>query len=171
LQIAAGAWASKTREVSRVAQRRLIDQLRRLGNYADVILLDVGCGNDEGTLHYWQAADRVLLVTTPDSVAVMDAYAAIKVATMHDVMTDVELIVNQTVDAAQAASVQRRIDHSCQRFLGLHVTLAGDVPLDAQLAHAARQQNLLALSPDASRAVQSIEELVAERDFAGLAAA
>jgi flagellar biosynthesis protein FlhG len=172
LQIAAGAWGTGDhQEIAPAAQRRLIDQLRRLGNFADVIVLDVGCSHGLAALEYWRCAECVLLVTTPDPIAVMDAYAAVKIATTHDVATDIELVVNQTENGAQGTNVHERIDLSCQRFLGVHVAFAGDVPFDPRLTQAAREQNLLALPPETSPAAQALEFFAAERNFAALAAA
>lgn len=158
VQIVGGARPSlDARDVSFSEQRRLLGELRRLGTYADAIVLDVGSTRNEQGLNYWQAADRVLLVTTPHAAAVMDAYAAIKMAKMNEVTVDAEIFVNQTENEEQGASVHQRIEQSCVRFLGTHVALAGDLPLDPRLKLAARQQQMLALTPETSVTVQAME--------------
>src|SRR6186997_2625784 len=60
------------------AQERLVAQLEGLGPHADYVLLDAGSGSGRVMRRFWEAADAVLLVTHPDDVAVMDAYAVIK---------------------------------------------------------------------------------------------
>ncbi|MGC3971163.1 MAG: P-loop NTPase [Pirellulales bacterium] len=60
------------------AQDRLLTQLESLGPHADVIVIDAGSGSGRAMKRFWDAADLVLLVSHPDTVAVMDAYAAIK---------------------------------------------------------------------------------------------
>lgn len=113
------------------AQGRLLRELRTLAGRADVVLLD--CGNSDGEVvgRFWQAADEILLVTTPDSVAVMDCYATLKRLTAAEDELSIQLIINRSPDRATAEDVHRRIDNSCRRFLGLGVELLGHVPPDA----------------------------------------
>ena len=66
-------------DVSPAAQERFVRQLRGLGAHADFVILDVGSGLSRVVRSFWRAADCVLLVTTPELVSVMDAYASIKV--------------------------------------------------------------------------------------------
>src|SRR5204863_164298 len=62
-------------------------------------------------------------------LAVMDTYALIKtLISRYAAHRQVSLVVNQSPDAATSADVHRRIDQSCQRFLGLTVDFAGGVP-------------------------------------------
>ena len=46
----------------------------------DVIVVDAGSGLTPWTRRFWLRAQLVLLVTTTDDAAVMDAYAAIKLS-------------------------------------------------------------------------------------------
>ena len=115
-------------EYSVTAQRRLLRQLRSLGRHADIVLLDAGNSSSEVMRRFWQAADEVLLVTTPESVAVMDCYATLKRLAIDAAKFSIRLIVNKTADRTTAEDVHRRINTSCQRFLGLGVGLLGHVP-------------------------------------------
>ena len=141
IQVAAGAWASPYSQQTRPqAQHRLIDQLGRLGGHVDLILLDVGCDAQDVAQCYWQAADRILLVTTPDSVAIMDAYAAVKVAGTQCIEPQIEVVFNQLSPEDDAAELYGRIDRSCQRFLGFDVHLGGAIPRDGQVPLALRRR-------------------------------
>ena len=54
--------------------------------------------------HFWRAADEVVLVTSPDSVAVMDAYAAVKTHLRRGSQPPrVATLVNQATDPLVAA--------------------------------------------------------------------
>ena len=129
-----GLWApGGTSSFSESTQLRLLKQLRSLGRHADIVLLDVGSGSNEVVRHFWQAADNVVLVTTPDSVAVMDCYATIKTLLAGDTNDTLQLIVNRTPDENTAADVQQRIDQSCRRFLGMPIHFLGYVPDDASI--------------------------------------
>lgn len=119
------------------SQERFIADLRSLGMHADVALLDVGSACDAVSHRFWQAADEVLLVTTPDPVAVLDAYAAVKSFWTGGGMTPVASLVNQATDDAEATSVHERLRQACRRFLGAELAEAGTVPADSSLAYAA----------------------------------
>lgn len=77
--VLAGQWAAE-RSPDRSARSldRLIEQLQTLDVHADSLVIDGGCGASNWTRRLWQESDLVLLATTPDDMAVMDAYATIK---------------------------------------------------------------------------------------------
>jgi len=172
IRIAPGAWAAPTSMAARpAAQRRLIDQLRGFHEQADFVLLDLGCDTSEAAQRYWQAADCVLLVTTGDSVAVMDAYAAVKVAGANCVDPRIIVVVNQLQAEQDAADVHWRIDRSCRRFLGFDVAHGGGVPFDRNVPEALRTRTPLQThAPDCPAAAalgeiaNSLRQMVAQRD-------
>jgi flagellar biosynthesis protein FlhG len=79
VQIVPGSWAGEDlTEASPPAQQRFIRQLRGLGAHAEYVIIDAGSGLNRVVQTFWRSADAVLLVTTPDLVSVMDAYAQSK---------------------------------------------------------------------------------------------
>jgi flagellar biosynthesis protein FlhG len=159
IQVLPGVWApGPLTDCSEKAQRRLIDQLRTLGRHADVVILDVGNQPSEFVLRFWEAASEIVLVSTADSISVMDTYATIKTLAPsgHAVM---RLLVNQAAAAHEAVDVHRRIDQSCQRFLGREVGLLGFVPPDEQVAAAARAGVPVVLASPACPATREIERV------------
>jgi flagellar biosynthesis protein FlhG len=118
------------------AQERFIADLERMGPHADVALVDVGSACDAVAHRFWQAADEVLLVTTPDPVAVLDTYAAVKSYWATGGATQIASVVNQVSDGAEAAEVHERLRQACRRFLAADLSQAGSVPADKALAHA-----------------------------------
>src|SRR5688572_17330968 len=69
--------------LSDVARQRIVDALAELGERADVILIDTGAGISPNVLAFTRAADKVLIVTTPEPTAITDAYAVVKVLSRH----------------------------------------------------------------------------------------
>jgi flagellar biosynthesis protein FlhG len=110
------------------SQARLISDLRSPDHRADVVVIDAGCGSTASARRYWQAADLVVAITSPDIVALMDLYAAIKIATEGRASTPIAIVVNRAKGEAEAADVQGRLLRACQRFLGLSVACAGWLP-------------------------------------------
>jgi flagellar biosynthesis protein FlhG len=130
IQILPGVWsATMVPDCSPAAQNRLLRELDCLGRHADFVVLDVGSGLNHVLRRFWHAADSVLLITTPDRMAIVDAYAAIKVLGAPRSDLHVELLVNRA-DADTAAATHRRMDHACQRFLKRRLELAGHIGID-----------------------------------------
>jgi flagellar biosynthesis protein FlhG len=164
LQIIAGWRAAEPRGgiPERVSQR-VVRQFQSLAPHVDWVVVD--CGHESRSLvsEFWSAAEQVLLVTSPDAVAVMDSYSLVKTLLSRQSLAEpLALVVNQADDEASAADVHRRIDQSCQRFLGVSLDFAGDLPGDPAAVPAARGPLPLALRSPESPLAQSIQQL-AER--------
>jgi flagellar biosynthesis protein FlhG len=95
-----------------------------------VIALDAGSGGHEVLRRFWRAADEVLLVTTPDPQAVMDAYAAIKRLAGDNPTAVLRLLVNRATHPSVAKDVHQRICEASERFLELALGLLGSIPND-----------------------------------------
>ena len=79
IQVLSGAWAAdELTSYSTTAQERFIGELKHLAPHADVVVVDVGSGRNPFTQRLWRTADAVLVVTTTEPAAVMNAYAATK---------------------------------------------------------------------------------------------
>jgi len=161
-------------DVTPAAQERLIHQLVGLGQHADAMVLDVGCGLTHVVRRFWKMADCILLVTSGDPAAIMDAYAAIKVLPDQGAPLRVRTVVNMTPDEAVAARVHQRLQDVSQRFLGRQVRAAGSIPFDPQVraaADAGQPVMLAAPHSPAATAVTNIAEqvLAAELALAGTA--
>jgi flagellar biosynthesis protein FlhG len=137
IQVLPGIWApAEITPLTAPTIDRVLHQLRSLGRHAEVVVMDVGASSGELARRFWTAADFIVLITTSDDMAVMDAYAAIKTLGAGT-EAGVHVIVNQVADEARASSVIARLAHSCQRFLARHIEPAGWLPQDPQVPEAA----------------------------------
>lgn len=130
LQILSGVQKKPLSEdLTEFTYRRFFNQLTRLNDQADLIIVDIGEAASDTATYHWSAADLVCLVTTPETSSVMGTYAVIKRQLTENQPADVRLIINHTDDKA-ASDVFRRISRSCQRFLGLSLLQGGALPTD-----------------------------------------
>jgi flagellar biosynthesis protein FlhG len=160
IQVLPGAWGGNALvDCSPSAQQRLVTQLKCLGAHADFVILDVGSGANRVIGHFWQAADHVFLVTTPDVVSVMDAYAAVKVLCAGVAPPSLKSVVNFAPHAAAAADVHQRLSRACRRFLGLKLTAGGHIPCDPRVNQAASQRQPFMLEYPGCEAAQAVEQL------------
>jgi flagellar biosynthesis protein FlhG len=163
MQLIAGVNTADTKSRgTEKSQGRFLRQLSALGKHVDVFVVDAGCTPTDFARQLWAGADEVLLVTSPDVVAVMDSYAAVKTMfTPAPHAPQLRLVVNQAADQTQAEDVFRRIDQSCQRFLAVSLQLAAALPVDSQAVQAARHGvPVLLLTPQApvSRAIDQLTD-------------
>lgn len=129
--LGAGDVPPSTLSVGDISGERLQRQLSTLGRHADVVILDLGSGGREFARRFSATADEVLLVTTPDNGAVMDAYTRIKTDLTQAANQSLRLVVNLATDELSAVDVHRRIDDSCRKFIETTIDLAGHIPQDA----------------------------------------
>ena len=116
--------------------RRLNDQIDGLAPHTDLAVFDSGGSYGEIRRRLWRSADAVVLVTRPDDLSVMDAYATVK--SMHQAglllpSQSLGLVVNLAGSDAQAADVYERIARSCRRFLETSLADLGHVLRDDEL--------------------------------------
>jgi flagellar biosynthesis protein FlhG len=144
IQVLPGPWGcGNPLELAPDAPQRLLNEFHTLGPYADAIVFDVGCRCDAATRRFWQVADSVLLVTTPDPVAVMDAYAAIKsMLAQSEAAPPVYSLVNHAPSTEQAREVHNRLETACRRFLKRELSLGGHLAEDPHVAQSGRQRSV-----------------------------
>jgi flagellar biosynthesis protein FlhG len=130
LQLLPGARSPEGLTLSDRAIDRLLRQMRTLAPHTDAIVVDAGSQATELASRFWQSADRLVIVTSPDAASVMDSYALIKrLFRSASSNNSLSIVVSQAGSRDQAADVFRRIDQSCQRFLGISVAFSGLIPL------------------------------------------
>ncbi|MBK8231941.1 MAG: MinD/ParA family protein [Candidatus Eisenbacteria bacterium] len=135
-------------------RERLVRELSRLEADLDLLLIDTGSGIGSQTLHWARAADRTLVVTTPEPTAFADAYAMIKVLAGRKLRELPALLVNMVNSARDGRETARRIRVVSERFLGFRPELLGWVPFDDAFPRAVRQQEpLLRMFPHSPSAL------------------
>ncbi|MGM0488106.1 MAG: MinD/ParA family ATP-binding protein [Planctomycetota bacterium] len=162
-----GVWAPDHEiPFSQHAQHRFLKQIKSLGRHADMVLMDVGSASVETVHRFWGAADDVVLVTTPESTAVMDCYATVKSALGSGIVPNqIRLIVNKS-SGEEGADVYRRLRQSAERFLGQRILSLGSIPDDARLTAATRDQSP-ALPPESDGCVATSLQSLATALIAG----
>lgn len=158
VEVLPGAWAAECAPYcSAPMQQRLIDQLK--GQQADMIVVDAGSGLKNSVRRFWDAADLVLMVTTPDAVSILDAYTAIKALQAGSPDASVCTLVNRAPSAIKAKDVHQRIAQVSHRFLGIRVKAAGNVLEDDSIRWASKAPGPMVLQSPRSAAARSIERI------------
>jgi flagellar biosynthesis protein FlhG len=147
LKVLSGGWGDAGfSEWPGGAQDRFISQLQNLGPQAEWVVIDAGNVPTRFAQRFWQSADELILVTTPELAAVMDSYAAVKLLAQGERSLSFSAVVNLAPDGPVADDVQKRLRCACRRFLGLTLHDAGWIPRDPRIEAAAAAQELVVLT-------------------------
>jgi flagellar biosynthesis protein FlhG len=109
---------------------RLGSGLQALAEDYDFLLVDTAAGIADNVIDLLATTDRVLIVTSPEPTAVVDAYAVIKVLNAHGVQKELGVLVNDARDADEASLVFRQLQVAAERFLNRRVQSYGFVAHD-----------------------------------------
>ncbi len=151
--------------VARLADLEQADRSWLLGEIAavaagvDWLIVDTGAGIGANTVSFAAAADRVLVVTTPEPPSMADAYGMIKTLAPRTEAMSVELVVNQSRDEEDARGVWMRLDRVSRAFLSRPLLLAGWIPHDPSLPQAVRGRVPLLRQSPSSPAARQIQRL------------
>ncbi|RMH29051.1 MAG: MinD/ParA family protein [Planctomycetota bacterium] len=170
-RLAPGDSAGLAQRPGRLAQRlALVNRLASTEIGVEALVIDCGAGLGERVLAFTRAADRALIVSTPEPTALADAYALIKrlrtdTSSCGEAPGSIQLVVNQASEESDARRAHARLDAVSRRFLGEGVDLAGWIPLDPVVAECVRAQRPWVVArprADASRAVRRLASGLAD---------
>ncbi len=133
-------------------------------SWSDLVLLDLSPGVGLDVVRPALAADRIIIVTTPEPTAVTDGYALLKCLTQEArldaaALPSVGVVVNQVRAEAEAREVFGRIAAAADRFLDTTPTLAGWVHRDQRVVESVRMQHPVAERCPRARATRDIGRL------------
>lgn len=160
--------ASGLSELADLSDAQRDDLMARLGGIdgmADIVILDTGAGISANVLQFVVAAGDVLVVTTPEPTAITDAYALIKVVSSRiaqargEAPMRMRLVVNQTMNDAEARETATNIVTVAKRFLDVDIEALGGIPADPAVLRAVRAQGPFTLLTPRAPASQAVERL------------
>ncbi len=157
--IASGSGIKELANMDDATRARLLDALAGLKGGYDYLLIDTSAGLGRNVLGFVLAADEVLVVTTPEPTAMLDAYSMIKVIFSERASAQVRLVLNMVRDEAEAREVTDKLTVLAHRFLGATVTPAGFIVRDHRVGDAVREQSPLLMSYPGSPAARCIHAL------------
>jgi flagellar biosynthesis protein FlhG len=138
---------------------RLLQELSRVGDIADAVLLDTSPGISDPVIDLVVSADQILVVTTPEPTSLTDAYASAKVILQRRKGAPVGLVVNMVSSKNHAQEIASAFAKVTERFLGYAVPLRGFVCMDPKVQDSVRRQSPLLLSYPRSVAANCIRDL------------
>ncbi|MGE4282169.1 MAG: MinD/ParA family protein [Clostridia bacterium] len=137
----------------------LIEKIGSLDKIADIIIIDTGAGISDNVISFTLASDEVILITTPEPTAIMDAYALIKTISNKDNEKEIQLIVNRAENEKEALSTMQKLSFASETFLGIKIQLLGYILYDTTVVKAIKQQEPFAISYPKSNVSRQLHEI------------
>ncbi|RMF71796.1 MAG: hypothetical protein D6744_17465, partial [Planctomycetota bacterium] len=116
------------------------ERIVRVAGDCDYVLIDCASGFDDTTAKLAAAADRLLVVTTPEPAALAESYATLKLARRSGFSGAADVVVNFARRVRDAERTARRMARVAEQFLGLSPRCIGHISHDAHVPRAARQR-------------------------------
>ena len=149
-------------DINEFQRHRLLKELFKLQNDNDVIIIDTAAGISRSVIGFCLSANNVLVVTTPESTAMTDAYAMIKVLVGNKFTGQISLIVNMAQSIPEGKKTYQKIANVAGRFLNVHVYNAGILLKDERLSCSARLRKPVVLAHPKSQITSSLAALAAK---------
>jgi flagellar biosynthesis protein FlhG len=113
------------------AQRgRLNAALDYLRQELDFLLIDTASGISDNVIEMLMLASRVVIVTSLEPSAVVDAYATAKILSLNAPDKEIGVVVNSVRDGDEAALAFTQLDTAATRFLGRGLRYYGFIAAD-----------------------------------------
>lgn len=156
-------------DLTEFERQNLIAQFQKVDTNTDILILDCGAGLSRNVISYAMAADRVLVVTTPQPTAMTDAYAMFKALHREGCRGQLCLAVNMVQSRADADATFDRLSKVAQRFLRFPIAYQGYVLHDTAVELAVRERCPFVIKYPGSSASACIAAMANDlaRTFAG----
>lgn len=128
--VPAGSGIRELTALNAVQWRRFQKIIQTVGAELDFLLIDTAAGISDNVVDLLQLAERVLVVTSYDPAAIVDAYTMIKILTTTAAKKDIGVVVNATRDADEAGLVFRQLDIAATKFLERSLRFDGYIVAD-----------------------------------------
>jgi flagellar biosynthesis protein FlhG len=128
--IPAGSGIRELTALNALQWRRFQKIIQTVSAGLDFLLIDTAAGISDNVIDLLHMAERVLVVTSYDPAAIVDAYAVIKILTRTAAKKDIGIVVNAARDADEAGLVFRQLDIAASRFLARGLRFDGYIVSD-----------------------------------------
>ncbi|KPL08021.1 hypothetical protein AMJ86_02200 [bacterium SM23_57] len=106
-------------------KKRLAELFDQIQQTSDLLIIDNAAGISRNVVGLCRMAHRLLLVTTPDPTAMMDAYATLKTFSSFHNPPPVGIIVNQAKSIDEGFDTYKRLNAASTKFVGIDASWLG----------------------------------------------
>lgn len=159
--ISGGSGLSELLQMSDGQVDEMLEDLFLLSEPLDIILCDTGAGVNEAALRMITASTEVIIVTTPEPTAILDAYALLKTLSQNECPAQAKLIMNKSESQKEAENATKSFLGISKKYLNLRIEPLGSILYDDEVARSIKQQVPLLLSQPKSNTAKKIINIAA----------
>ncbi|MFH0918886.1 MAG: MinD/ParA family protein [Fibrobacterota bacterium] len=157
--VPAGSGMEKMANLDSVTLLTLMKDLARLEQACDYLIFDTGAGISRTVRAFVSAAQKQIVVVTPEPSSLADAYATIKLI-VGTGGRDIHIVSNMVKSDREGEEVFRKIALLTRRFLRRSPFWLGALPLDKSVGLAVLRQSPVALSEPNSPFARALSRIV-----------
>ena len=146
-------------DLNEIQRSKFLEALLELQHESEIILIDTGAGLHRNVLAFALAAEEVVVVTTPEPTALMDAYGMIKILYREKKNPTINVVVNMAAHQTEADEAGKKLVVLSKRFLNLNIEYLGFIPRDSGMIKAVKEQKPVMLSSPLSPAAVHLNRL------------
>ncbi|WP_088069489.1 P-loop NTPase [Gottfriedia luciferensis] len=155
--ISGGSGLSTIFAMSEANLSHFLNELEDAMDEFDYIIFDMGAGVSEQTIKLLSAMHEVIVMTTPEPTAVMDAYAMIKHMVLNQVEAKLSIVINRISSQKEGESVHLRLEKAVAHFMNVEVNLLGMIFDDSIVRKAVISQKPFILQAPSSLPSRNID--------------
>lgn len=134
-------------------RKMLMDEVGMLNNTYDYLLVDTASGIDDNVQYLNSTVQDVLVVVTPEPASMADAYALIKLLNQNHKVCRFSVVANKVLGEKEAKDIYHRINKVAGRFLNVHLSYMGFIPLDPKLRQVGDPKLICKARPSAASSI------------------
>lgn len=139
---------------------RLITAFEMLQQKYDYIIFDMGAGATDWSLQLIEAVDDIIVISTTEPTAIMDAYSMLKYIHMRNKTKNMYVVCNRALSPEEGRQALKRLKNTAQQFLSKELHILGAVPEDMHVRKAVQQQQLFSILYDRAPATRAVRQIV-----------
>ncbi len=111
----------------------------------EYFFIDTSAGISDNVTRLLIASQQIIVVSSPDPTAIVDAYALIKIVLQLDPSRQLSILINSVTGSQEAEQIFAQLSRVTQRFLARELRYLGYVQFDDKLSGAVRAQRAVVL--------------------------
>jgi len=117
-----------------------MNELKSLSSDYDIILIDTSSGLADGTLQILLKSDEIIVVSTTDPTAVMDAYVILKLLKSNDSSIPSNIIINKCLDNHAGIEAFENLEKATKHFLKTEISHLGNLSFSEDVMQSIQDQ-------------------------------
>lgn len=120
-----------------------IEQVSQSEKQITDIIFDTGAGINESVIKYAAMAHHVIVVSNPEPVAILDAYAVMKMTALKNSYTTLNLVMNAHNSPSECDEAAVKLQSAVKHFLSTDIHYLGFIPFDESVTLSIMKQSPL----------------------------